>query len=409
MNRTEGASAGMRREGTLLDAFARAYAMVVEESASREAADLMLETIVVALGGDYGFFGFRRVDASGAPYLHTMAMSDIAWNEVTAAAYATHLSEGMKFTNLETLFGHVLVHEELLIAREARQHASASGVPDGHPSLDRFLGVPLTQRGRMEGMLGIANFDASLSDSALLSFAERASVLMYPLFEAMENDTVAQARRDGSARSRFHLLERVIGGFAHNLNNELVVIAELRDRLAQSETDGDRELATDVKCSVDTITDLISDLKTFARVSDPDDLLATLRSAARLVGLIGLAECELNLVQLPRGGEVAVPSEFLLSWLVEGAVLMTQALQGVWPLRIDCSVSRPVDDPAEPSLELLVCSVGHGDLKPVSLRTLVDEASAWGVEVAWEDRRGVRFGVPLQSRSALATRTELAD
>lgn len=382
----------------LIDAFSRAYAMVVEESASREAADLMLETFVSAVRGDYGFFGFRRLDDDGSPFLHTMAMSNIAWNEATAAAYALHLSEGMKFTNLDTLFGQVLVQQNLLIARDARLHPSAGGVPAGHPSLDRFLGIPLCQRGRMEGMIGIANFDAALPDALLEAFADQASALMYPLFDAMKTDTVAQSRRDINVRSRFDMLERIIGGFAHNLNNELVVISEVRTTLANSCIDVERELAADVEDSVTAITDLVSDLKTFARVSGSDDLVGTLRSAARLISLIGLADCELNLLCMPTGPEVAVSPEFLMSWLVEGAVLVTQTLRGVTPLRLDCHKTRRFPDTDEECLELIMAAGVDAAPAPGQLSALADEVSDWGVELEWRANQGLCFRIPLGIR-----------
>jgi signal transduction histidine kinase len=78
---------------------------------------------------------------------------------VTQAFYEDNVEKGLKFTNLSSLFGHVMVNAEPVIANNPEEHPSAAGVPEGHPPLNHFLGIPFFEQGgsKMNGMVGIAN------------------------------------------------------------------------------------------------------------------------------------------------------------------------------------------------------------------------------------------------------------
>lgn len=114
----------------------------------------VLETILRSTGSEYGFIGKVLRDVDGKPSLSTVAMTDISWDAATAELYRP---TGMMFTNLDTLFGAVLVSEQTLIANTPEEHASAGGIPKGHPPLKSFLGIPVKVGGGMIGMVGVAN------------------------------------------------------------------------------------------------------------------------------------------------------------------------------------------------------------------------------------------------------------
>ena len=93
----------------------------------------------------------------GRPYLKTHAITNIAWNEETRAFYAENAPKGMEFHNLQTLFGAVIVTGEPVIANSPSDDPRRGGLPDGHPPLNAFLGVPFYKNNKMTGMAGIAN------------------------------------------------------------------------------------------------------------------------------------------------------------------------------------------------------------------------------------------------------------
>jgi signal transduction histidine kinase/ActR/RegA family two-component response regulator len=60
---------------------------------------------------------------------------------------------------MNSLFGHVILNKDTLIANDPKSHPSSCGIPDGHPPLNHFLGIPFFEQGekKMNGMVGIAN------------------------------------------------------------------------------------------------------------------------------------------------------------------------------------------------------------------------------------------------------------
>ena len=132
--------------------------------------DGMLEHLLELTESEYGFIGEIHIadDGSpimeesymkfrGRPYLKTHAITNIAWNEETRAFYAENAPKGMEFHNLQTLFGAVIVTGEPVIANSPSDDPRRGGLPDGHPPLNAFLGIPFYKNDKMTGMAGIAN------------------------------------------------------------------------------------------------------------------------------------------------------------------------------------------------------------------------------------------------------------
>ena len=63
----------------------------------------------------------------------------------------------MEFHNLKTLFGTVLTSHEALIANDPATHPNSGGLPNGHPPLNSFLGLPVLLKKEIIAMIGIAN------------------------------------------------------------------------------------------------------------------------------------------------------------------------------------------------------------------------------------------------------------
>jgi signal transduction histidine kinase/DNA-binding NarL/FixJ family response regulator len=111
-------------------------------------------------GSEYGFIGEVKVE-NDKKYLQTHAITNIAWSEATQSFYAQNMHTGLKFYNLDSLFGHVIVHAETVISNNPSldKRATKTGVPKGHPALNHFLGIPFFEKSgsKMNGMVGIAN------------------------------------------------------------------------------------------------------------------------------------------------------------------------------------------------------------------------------------------------------------
>lgn len=119
--------------------------------------DGLLQALLDLTDSEYGFVGETLRTESGDPYLKTHAITNIAWNEETRRFYEENAPNGLEFYNLKSLFGAVLTDEVPVIANSPATHPRRSGIPDGHPPLRAFLGLPLRSGGQMIGMAGVAN------------------------------------------------------------------------------------------------------------------------------------------------------------------------------------------------------------------------------------------------------------
>lgn len=156
----------------------------------------LLRALLELTDSEYGFIGETLRTPEGAPYLKTKAITNIAWNEATRSFYDDNAPTGLEFYNLDTLFGRVLTTEKPVIANTPASHPHSGGLPEGHPPLNAFLGLPLRSGGQMIGMAGVANrpegYDQALVD-ALEPFLQTCANALFAL-------RAESAREDAEAK-----------------------------------------------------------------------------------------------------------------------------------------------------------------------------------------------------------------
>lgn len=148
----------------LFEAISQTQSQFMNLLSRKESFNYLLKTLIDMTNSEFGFIGEVFLDDQNQPYLKTQAISNIAWNEETRMLYVQMAEEGFEFRNLDTLFGEVLITEEVVIANEVATDSRARGVPRGHPPLKRFMGVPVFYQDRMIGMVGVANSEAAYSE-----------------------------------------------------------------------------------------------------------------------------------------------------------------------------------------------------------------------------------------------------
>ncbi len=145
------------RQHRMLEAIRQAQASYIDAGDRTQVFDGLLLAMLQLTSSAYGFLGEVLQDEDGRPYLKTLAMSDIAWDEASRAAVERHREEGLEFHNLDTLFGHVMTTGRPVLANDPAQDPRSGGLPGGHPHMAAFLGIPVFVGGRMVAMVGLAN------------------------------------------------------------------------------------------------------------------------------------------------------------------------------------------------------------------------------------------------------------
>ena len=110
-------------------------------------------------------------DPDGQRYLRAHALTNIAWDAATRKLYADSVVNGLEFRNLNTLFGAAIRTEQAVIANDPANDPRRGSLPQNHPPLESFLGLPMFAGKTMIGMLGVANRPGGY-DQGIVDFLE---------------------------------------------------------------------------------------------------------------------------------------------------------------------------------------------------------------------------------------------
>jgi anti-anti-sigma regulatory factor len=102
-------------------------------------------------GSKFGFIG----EVNQAGRYDCIALSDPGWAECRMPR--TEAPKLLKNLEIRGIWGRVLKDERSLIANDPATHPDRVGVPEGHPKLTSFLGVPLKHAGRTFGLIALGN------------------------------------------------------------------------------------------------------------------------------------------------------------------------------------------------------------------------------------------------------------
>jgi len=147
----------LKQQNDLLAAISRACEQFIANADPRKVFDNMLLDLLDLSDSEYGFIGEVLYQSDGTPYLKTYALTNIAWNEETRKFYDENAPSGLEFFNLNTLFGTVLRTGKPVIANDPMHDERRGGLPEGHPALNFFLGIPLYHGQKFVGIAGVSN------------------------------------------------------------------------------------------------------------------------------------------------------------------------------------------------------------------------------------------------------------
>lgn len=215
----------LRQKSAVLDAVSQVQGLFIAERNPSEIFDETLSTILRLTDSEYGFIGEVLTDEDGAGYLKTFAATDISWDEETSKFYQDNAPTGLEFRNHKSLFGEVLRTGEPIISNDPEFDPRAGGLPEGHPPLLAFLGVPLYMGEEMVGMLGLANRADGYSDDLLIALDPVINAAA-SMVEALQN----RRERDAAQREAATAMESL--STAIESLNDGFVIYDSDDRLA---------------------------------------------------------------------------------------------------------------------------------------------------------------------------------
>ncbi len=258
----------------LLDTLWQGMRQFMEDENLVAIAEHYLQKVLELTQSSYGFIGEILYDNEGAPYLKTRAITNIAWDDATRRFYDENAPQGMEFRNLRSLFGAAISSGKVVISNLPSDDPRRGGLPEGHPALDAFLGVPVYYGGEMVGMYGIANRPEGYDDELVeflqpftTSFgsiiyakrsAEHGREMQAELFKAKEI-----AEKANRAKSDF------LSRMSHELRtplNAILGFGQILEMEECSSPDEQESVAHIIKKAGRHLTDLINEVLDIARI-----------------------------------------------------------------------------------------------------------------------------------------------
>jgi PAS domain S-box-containing protein len=226
----------LRQSNELLHVVSNIQSQFIADTEPRLLFDTLLGNLLELTQSAYGFTseilyapdGEVRLEAThmkvrGRPYLRTHAITNIAWDQASRDLYEQHAVKGMEFHNLSSLFGAVILTGKPVIANHPATDPRRCGLPDGHPPLNAFLGLPLYQNNVLIGMVAVANREGGYDD-ALVDYLQPFLTTCANIVVAYQNDRrrqEAEANLQKQLRQTL-LLKQITEEIRQSLNSKQI-------------------------------------------------------------------------------------------------------------------------------------------------------------------------------------------
>jgi PAS domain S-box-containing protein len=141
----------IRHQSRLLAAINRIFYETLTADSEEAVAKACLGVVQEITDSKFGFIG--EITPEGL--FTTTALSDPGWE--TCRIPETQATVLIKDMVIRGIWGQVLLKEQSLIVNDPLSYPGRVGIPEGHPPLTSFLGVPLKERGKVVGMIAMGN------------------------------------------------------------------------------------------------------------------------------------------------------------------------------------------------------------------------------------------------------------
>ena len=143
----------------------------------------------------FGFMG----EVSAAGRLDNIAISNPGWDACTMEAYPGH-PKAPTSLKIHGLYGRVLLDGKGFFTNDPASHPDSIGLPQGHPPLEAFLGVPLVHGAKTIGMIGLGNREGGYRNEDLEALESLSVAMVQALMRKRAEEALRKAHDELETR-----------------------------------------------------------------------------------------------------------------------------------------------------------------------------------------------------------------
>lgn len=145
-----------KKKTQLLQFINKTRASYLQNNDLTMACQTVLPELIDISDSQFAFIGQMKGEGD-ALKLFIHAISEIVWDSSSFTQYNEYKKRNLYFSSFDNLFGTTILTGEVTISNTSGSHPNSKGVPQGHPRISRFLGLPIKVKDRVVGMIGLAN------------------------------------------------------------------------------------------------------------------------------------------------------------------------------------------------------------------------------------------------------------
>ncbi|MBF0589321.1 MAG: PAS domain S-box protein [Magnetococcales bacterium] len=255
-----------RRDRELLDTINRLRADFLGMRPGQELFEHALLQLLRLSDSAYGYIAELRIDEKNKPYQHCLAISNIAWDEASRHFYDEQKPVGMRFYGTDALYSVAVTSGKPVIANDPSKDPRCCGrMPEGHPTLKHFLGLPLIVGKEVVGSIGLANraggYDQELADYLGPVIESYAQIIDRHRAEQVADEARLEAERANRAKSHF------LANMSHEIRTPMNTIIGMGHLLAQTDLHPRQsDQVHKIRSASQTLLGIIDDILDFSRI-----------------------------------------------------------------------------------------------------------------------------------------------
>ena len=168
----------------LLNTIHAAQARFIRDTDANALFNRLLVDILELTDSEYGYIG-EVLYRDDEPYLETFVICNRVCDDETRQYFDEHASRGAGLTSMQMLSEAVLTGNKPVIVNDPAGDARVCDLPDGHPPLNAFMGIPFLRDDKVIGMFGVANRPAGY-DKALIEHLQPVTSTCSHIVEALK-------------------------------------------------------------------------------------------------------------------------------------------------------------------------------------------------------------------------------